>query len=104
MSEEGDSVQFSRACSNDYGNETSSVQILLDTEAQRKSKRCKFVVGLSAAVVCFVFVLCIILLTTKPDNHSHVIHARHAINGSNSSSIQDKIQSTIAYGKGIRNK
>ena len=69
MSGGGTRAQFASSYSNDYSNDTSSVQILLDTESQKKTKHRKIVIGLGVAVICFVILLCIILLSSKSDKN-----------------------------------
>ena len=107
MSEEASGAQFARSCSNDTYNknyDTSSVQILLDTENKKKSKHRKFAIGLGVAVICFGVVLCIILLSSKPDNALNLVQSNDTDARSNSSSTQKASINTTNHDKGMKNK
>ena len=85
MSEGGGTrAQFASSYSNEYSNDTSSVQILLDTESEKKTKHRKIVIGLGVAVISFAILLCIIFLSSKPKKFLNLVPGNDT--GSNSSS------------------
>ena len=101
MSEEGARAKFSRSCSNSDGYDTSSVQILLDTETQKHTKHRKVLIGVGVAVTCLVFLLCIILLSSKSDSNVNLFKSNNTLDGSNSSSTQKTSNNTTTYNKGM---
>ena len=86
----GDNIcKFERSCSNDTSYDTSSVKILFNTEITKKAKHRKCLIGTGIAVICFVFLLlCVILLSSKPDRHIEVLTGNNTNGKRNSSSAQ----------------
>ena len=88
MSGEASREQFAGCCNNNYNYVASFMQILLDTDTQKKSKHRKFVIGLGVGVIYFAFVLCIISLSSKSDRESNLVQRNDTDTGNNSSSTQ----------------
>ena len=96
--------QFASFSSNDSSNDTSSVQILLNTAAEKTRKHRKILLYLLGAVICFVFLLCIILLVSKPENDVNLGHRNDTDSGSNSSSNQKTPKNKGNPNNGRQNK
>ena len=96
-------AHYARSDSNDTSYDTSSVQILLDTETQKNTKHRNVIICVGVAVTSLVFLLCIILLSSKSDNNINLVTHNNTLDGSNSSSIQKISNNTTTYNKGMKN-
>ena len=102
MSGIGNRAHYERCFSNDSICDTSSVQILLDTETQKKSKHRKFVIGIGIIVTFFVFLLCIIFVSSKSSSHVNFVTRNNtSAVRSNSSSTQKTADNTPINKKGM---
>ena len=92
MSGGGTRAHYIRSDSNDTNYDTSSVQLLLDTETQKNRKRRKVLimleVAIGVAVTCLVLLLCVILLSSKSDGNVNLVKRNNTLDRSNLSSNQ----------------
>ena len=103
MSGGGPRAHYIRSDSNDTNYDTSSVQLLLDTESQKNTKHRKVLivldVAIGVAVICLVLLLCVILLSYKSDGNVNLVKRNNTLNRSNLSSTPKTYNNTTIYNK-----
>ena len=96
-------AHYIRSDSNDTNYDTSSVQLLLDTESQKNTKHRKVLivldVAIGVAVICLVLLLCVILLSYKSDGNVNLVKRNNTLNRSNLSSTPKTYNNTTIYNK-----